>query len=262
MNNTYGRKLVSDSTYNSMKTAYSKSGGCHDQIAACKAADRNTAAGQSTCSKATSFCRSNVEYPYYNTRSGGVYDIRHPYDDPTPPTYFINFLDLASTQDALGVNINYTTDSSSSVGSGFSSTGDFVWPNYLEDLEEILGYGVRVALIYGDADYICNWFGGEAISLAANFTHAEQFRAAGYTPFLVDGTEYGEVREYGNFSFTRIYEAGHEIPYYQPEASLEIFKRILNHVVIADGSQPVTEDYSTNGTAKATHTEPYVPLQT
>jgi hypothetical protein len=68
------------------------------------------------------------------------------------------------------------------------------------------------------------------------------------------------VREYGNFSFTRIYEAGHEVPYYQPEASLEHFKRVLNQVVIADGSKVVTDDYSTNGTAKATHTESFVPL--
>jgi carboxypeptidase C (cathepsin A) len=32
---------------------------------------------------------------------------------------------------------------------------------------------------------------------------------------MVDGTEYGEVRQYGNFSFARIYESGHEVPYYQ-----------------------------------------------
>jgi hypothetical protein len=76
----------------------------------------------------------------------------------------------------------------------------------------------------------------------------------------VDGVEYGEVREYGNFSFTRIYEAGHEVPYYQPKASLEHFKRVLDHLVISDGSQVVTDDYATNGTAKATHTESFVPL--
>lgn len=109
-------------------------------------------------------------------------------------------------------------------------------------------------MLYGDADYICNWFGGEAVSLAVNHTDKAAFNAAGYTPFYVDGVEYGEVREYGNFSFTRIYEAGHEVPYYQPAASLEHFRRVLDHVVIADGSSVITDNYSTNGTSKATHT--------
>jgi carboxypeptidase C (cathepsin A) len=58
-----------------------------------------------------------------------------------------------------------------------------------------------------------NRFGGQAVSLALNDTHKEEFAAAGYAPFTVDGTEYGEVRQYGNFSFLRIYEAGHEVPY-------------------------------------------------
>ncbi|KAH4817670.1 hypothetical protein HBH61_045240 [Parastagonospora nodorum] len=61
-------------------------------------------------------------------------------------------------------------------------------------------------------------------------------------------------------SFTRIYEAGHEVPYYQPVASLEHFKRVLDHVIIADGSMVVTDNYGTNGSAKATHTESYVSL--
>jgi len=72
----------------------------------------------------------------------------------------------------------------------------------------LLDAGVRVALYYGDADYICNWFGGQAISLAVNYTHSAKFAAAGYQPFTVNGTEYGEVRQYGNFSFLRVYEAG------------------------------------------------------
>lgn len=70
---------------------------------------------------------------------------------------------------------------------------------------------MRINLYHGDADYICNWFGGEAVSLAVNYTHKEQFAAADYAPFVVNGVEYGEVRQYGNFSFMRIYEAGHEV---------------------------------------------------
>jgi carboxypeptidase C (cathepsin A) len=43
---------------------------------------------------------------------------------------------------------------------------------------------------------------------------------------VVDGTEYGEVRQYGNFSFARIYESGHEIPYYQRESPPRFFLNI------------------------------------
>lgn len=114
-------------------------------------------------------------------------------------------------------------------------------------------------LIRGSS-YICNWFGGQAISLQINYTNSAEFRASSYVPFVVDGTEYGEVRQYGNFSFLRMYESGHEVPYYQPLASLASFERALGHLVIADGSQPVSATYSTNGTANATHTESFVPL--
>lgn len=144
----------------------------------------------------------------------------------------------------------------------FQSTGDFVYEYFMEDLNALLAAGVRVALYYGDADYICNWFGGEAVSLAVNYTHTADFQAAGYTPMLVDGVEYGEVRQYGNFSFLRIYEAGHEVPYYQPLASLAMFNRTIKNMDIATGEEAVTVSYETNGTASATHTEPYVPLPT
>jgi carboxypeptidase C (cathepsin A) len=67
-----------------------------------------------------------------------------------------------------------------------------------------------------------NWFGGEAISLALQYSHSEEFRASGYEAMVVDGTEYGEVRQYGNFSFARVYESGHEIPYYQRKSSFPL----------------------------------------
>lgn len=154
VNNTYGIKAINDTIYTQMKTAYSRPGGCKDQIAACRDSDRSTLAGQQICSRATTFCRNNVESPYYTYGGRGVYDIRHPYDDPTPPDYFMAFLNTSETQEALGVNINYTTTNSRYVSQGFASTGDFVFPDFKKDLEEILDWGVRVALLYGDADYV------------------------------------------------------------------------------------------------------------
>lgn len=117
---------------------------------------------------------------------------------------------------SIGVNINYTFGSNDEIYWAFQQTGDFIFPNFINDLEELLELPVRISLVYGDADYICNWFGGEAVSLAAEYSDAKKFREAGYTPLLVDGVEYGSTREYGNFSFTRMYEAGHEVPCTSP----------------------------------------------
>ena len=120
---------------------------------------------------------------------------------------------------------------------------------------------MRVSLIYGDADYICNWFGGQAVSLAAQYPEAAQFRKATYVPFMVDGKEYGETREYGNFSFTRVYESGHEVPFYQPIAALQLFNRTINHFDIPMGTKKITPTYEpSGGKPSATHTEPFVSI--
>lgn len=200
-----------------------------------------------------------LEGPYYVFSGRGTYDIRHPSDDPTPPSYYEKYLEKDSVKNALGVDLNYT-GSNNDVYYAFQQTGDFVWPNFIEDLEDILTRPVRVALIYGDADYICNWFGGQAISLAANHSNAEEFKAAGYAPFLVDGVEYGETREYGNFSFTRVYEAGHEVPYYQPIAALQLFNRTLNGWELPKGEKKLSSGDGSSGPATATHTESSVAL--
>jgi carboxypeptidase C (cathepsin A) len=112
------------------------------------------------------------------------------------------------------VNLNWTP-ANEEFFLGFQQSGDIVYPDSMAKLEKLLEQNVRVVLYSGDADYICNWFGGEAVSLAVNYTHAAEFRAAGYAPFVVDGAEYAAVRERGNFSFVRIYESGHQVPYFQ-----------------------------------------------
>jgi carboxypeptidase D len=262
-NNTYGIKAVNDTVFDYMNFACNMYNGCLDQISFCAAADITTLNGQAVCTEAADMCRDNVESPYYFYGERGVYDIRHPYVDPTPADYFVDFLNLPSTQQALGVDTNYTETANDEVYFAFQQTGDFVYLNFLSDIEQILNSSVRVTLVYGDADYICNWFGGQAVSLATQYEHSAQFKKAGYVPFVVDGVEYGETREYGNFSFTRIYESGHEVPFYQPIAALGFFSRAINGLDIATGTMPVNGSQGgTSGAPTATHTESFVPLPT
>ncbi|KAH6709195.1 carboxypeptidase-like protein S1 [Leptodontidium sp. MPI-SDFR-AT-0119] len=245
VNNTYGIKAVNDTIYNYQKFALNMIFGCLDQITMCRATNLTTLSDQAICTEAENMCRDNVEGPYYYYSGRGVYDIRHPADDPTPPSYYVDYLNLDSTRNALGVNLNYS-QSNDEVYYAFQQTGDFVYPNFIEDLEMLLNNSDR--------------FGGQAVSLSVNYTHKAEFAAAGYAPFMVDGTEYGEVRQRGNFSFTRVYEAGHEVPYYQPVASLELFRRTLLGLDLADGDLKISANYSSTGTANSTHTESFVAL--
>jgi Serine carboxypeptidase len=100
--NTYGIKAVNDTIYNYMKFAAYMSNGCLDQINFCRATNRTLPVDLAVCSEAQSMCRDNVEGPYYAYGGRGVYDIRHPYDDPTPPEYFVDYLNLPEVQNALG----------------------------------------------------------------------------------------------------------------------------------------------------------------
>jgi carboxypeptidase C (cathepsin A) len=170
VNNTYGIKSVNDTVYDYMKFACFMQNGCLDQIKACRATTMSTPTELTLCSEAQDICRDSVEGPYYSYGGRGVYDIRHPRQDPTPPEYFADYLNIPEVQDALGgkgyrafiyntanfrsVDLNYT-ESNVDISYAFQTTGDFIYPNFIEDLEMLLDAGVRVALYYGDADYIC-----------------------------------------------------------------------------------------------------------
>lgn len=74
---------------------------------------------------------------------------------------------------------------------------------------------------------------------------------------------HGQVKQSRNFAFARIYESGHEVPFYQPLASLEIFERVLAGKDIATGKTEVLGGlpYVTVGTAKSTYREGNATVQ-
>jgi len=74
--------------------------------------------------------------------------------------------------------------------------------------------------------------------LAVDYPESDAFRAAGYQDIKVsDSNIGGQVRQHGNFSFSRVYNAGHLVPAYQPEATYRIFERVLKGLSIATGEE-------------------------
>lgn len=113
--------------------------------------------------------------------------------------------------------------------------------------------GVKVTLLYGDRDWACNWKGGEAASLAIPHPLVPVFAGAGYAPLALSPfRSAGLTRQVGPLlSFSRIYQAGHMVPAYQPEAAYEVFMRALTNRDIATGKVRVNQDegmwYRTEG---------------
>jgi len=111
--------------------------------------------------------------------------------------------------EALGVPVNFSAQSPA-VAAAFGGTNDMERRGSVEAVAYLLESGVKVHMVYGDRDYACNWLGGEASSLAIEYSGSENFRKAGYAPILGSEGVGGFVRQYGNFSFSRVFQAGHE----------------------------------------------------
>ncbi len=137
-----------------------------------------------------------------------------------------------------------------------SEAGDILRGTQISSLAGLLSSEIRVALIYGDADYICNWLGGEAVSLeiASQLPSYSRFPNAGYADIIINDTYVGgTVRQFGNLSFSRIYDAGHLVPAYQPETAFTVFTRIIQGTDISTGESVNLTEFNTTGPADAAY---------
>ncbi len=264
-NNSFGYTAINPTRATLANASFYSSGGCQDSINACRAAiaaqdpgnNGNVSAVNALCAQAQTTCVDNVVSPYGDSRRS-YYDIGHTLPDSFPPSTYIEYLNTPSVQSAIGTPINYT-ETDYQVVSAFQSTGDYERYNLVPQIAKLLNSGVRVGFVYGDRDYICNWYGGEAIALsvAANTSvnYATRFPAAGYAPIIVNSTYIGGVvRQFGNLSFSRIYDAGHMVPAYQPETAFNVFARIINGNSISTGEVVDLSAYNSSGPAIASHT--------
>lgn len=159
------------------------------------------------------------------------------------------YLRSAAVLAALGVPVNYT-EHSRPTAAGFLGTFDFIHGGFLQSVADLLDAGgVKVHLVYGDRDYASNWVGGEAASLAVPWSRAAEFAEAGYAPLISKpgGKVEGMTRQLGNFSFTRVFQAGHEVPSYAPAAAHAIFSRAVWDRDIATGLRPLSDELVTEG---------------
>ena len=119
--------------------------------------------------------------------------------------------------------------------------------------------------------------GGENVSLNIEHKDQEAFRSSGYADLVTNSTYTGGVvRQHGNLSFARVFQAGHlgkslktsrcihlpcSVPGFQPETAYRIYERTLSSRDVATGkiSLKSNPNYSTHGPSSSFHTKNKIP---
>lgn len=166
-NNSYGIAAYNSSVYDYVQLALNfPNTGCLTQVANCHALQEalpRNAIRDAVCSEAWDMCFDNGEGPYRAATELDRFDIRlNASESPflKADEVLSVYLNQAEVQDAIGVASNYTPEANP-VTYAFFQSGDGALGGFKEAIGELVDAGVSVLLFNGDADYACNWLGGE-----------------------------------------------------------------------------------------------------
>ncbi|KAH9991612.1 Alpha/Beta hydrolase protein [Russula vinacea] len=99
----------------------------------------------------------------------------------------------------------------------------------------VIDAGVRTVLYNGDADYICNYIGSEAMIDSLNTTLSSLHAKQDFANYTVNGALAGLYKNAGMFSYLRIFGAGHQAAAYmwkgvpRGAAALQMFTQIMSN---------------------------------
>lgn len=187
-----------------------------------------------TCVPASIYCNNALLAPYQRTGQN-VYDVRGKCEDNTGLCYkgldyVSQWLNKESVREALGAEVDDYDSCNMDINRNFLFHGDWMQPYHR--LVPGLLEQLPVLIYAGDADFICNWLGNKAWADALEWPGHKEYAAATMEDLkIVDGEsqgeKFGEVKSSGNFTFMRIFGAGHMVPLDQPESGIEFFNRWL-----------------------------------
>ncbi|CAE7171922.1 unnamed protein product [Rhizoctonia solani] len=174
-----------------------------------------------------------------------LYDIRKSCNDPVvcydQMGYAQAYLNSSDVKIALGVPADYNYSwLNMDINGAFFRAAD-VSHDASPMIQELLEDGIRVLNLAGDTDFACNFIGAFEWMYRLESKYAE-FRSLNNTIWKLNGKPVGEFRASadeggktaGNFTWLRVYEAGHMVPHDQPEVALEFFRKWIDNKPLAE----------------------------
>ncbi|KAF8558650.1 alpha/beta-hydrolase [Imleria badia] len=218
----YGQLQPDDVLMNISQALYGPNG-CVAQEQDCYVAGNSTESNK-ICHRADDYCSNNVFTPAVGNRDS--YDLRQNSSALFPPEYYLNYLSNPEVMGKIGAESTYQ-ECPDAPYELFVKTGDDA-RTWLPQLSELANSGLRILIWAGDADINCNWLGGYTSVLAMDWYGNETLHNTPLSNITLDGTPIAAVANVDNFSFARVFDAGHEVPAFQPAAALAIFTQVIN----------------------------------
>ncbi|KAH8069754.1 serine carboxypeptidase [Aureococcus anophagefferens] len=200
-------------------------------VAAIKQCNKNHTYG--ACLPALEGCEIALEIPYTATGMN-PYDMREKCEVP-PLCYDFSNVATYLKRDDVRAALNVPkaakwSDCNRAVTMGFELAGDYM-KEYQQLIPDLIEDGIRYLIYAGDQDYICNWLGNQAWTLALPWSGKDALNAAPVADWDVAGKKAGELRKTDMFSFLRVIDAGHMVPMDQPEAALAMINAFTSNTL-------------------------------
>ncbi|KAF8148174.1 serine carboxypeptidase [Mycena galopus ATCC 62051] len=180
------------------------------------------------CSTAMAFCQASLLDPYFALGLNG-YDLskkcegnNHCY---TVMEEILKFLNRKDVQLRIGVDVTQYESCSSTVALAFGRLQNDLLHGSTEYVAALLERDIRVLVYVGSYDWVCNWIGNEAWTLALEWSGRSEFAAQPLREWTVNGKRAGKTRSAKGFTFATVDGAGHMVPCDKPKESLEMVKR-------------------------------------
>ncbi|KAJ3222251.1 hypothetical protein HK099_002526 [Clydaea vesicula] len=221
--NSYG-PVLSDAECDEMR---GKVGTCKSLVEACYNYQNRFA-----CVPGSIYCNNALIAPVQKAGTN-VYDVRKECEPDNPLCYGIirdieGYMNNGEVQKAINVDRPFK-GCNMDVNLKFLMNGDWMKP-FVRVLPDLLEKGIRILIYAGDADYICNWMGNKAWTLELDWYGKDGFNSAPDVHWTSKITKKpaGEYKTFDNLTFLRVFEAGHMVPYDQPEHSFEMIDHWIN----------------------------------
>ncbi|GAB0132999.1 hypothetical protein EsDP_00001419 [Epichloe bromicola] len=212
--------VLDEITCHNMKEALPQ---CQHSIKACY--DRDVG----NCSTAAQNCQV---FMVDSARKSGlnIYDIRNSCAGGSLCYKELDWIERSLNQDevmqALGVEAKRFQICNGWIADAFAAAGDYFQP--IQNSVPNLLAQIPILIYAGDCDYIENWLGNQAWTNALEWSGHDAFNSANVTELkTASGKSYGTIKHANGFAFLRVFQAGHSVPYDQPEASLDFVNRWL-----------------------------------